>query len=660
MSARNYVWQHVNFVQNTCILLVLIFLVGCSRYGRPVGLSVPETRTQVIPSSVTPIFTATAALSPSMTPIPQPMQIGTLGKGVMSDVFRSQDGQVIAVGVKNILHWYDGKSFKEIAYLPLGIDEIIEIHFSQNRQLVIANGMYKAQVVDLGHQTIVATITTSLDGFISDLSFTPDNNYVAFQVDGYRDGDFTGLWNIHTDKLEHAFDVMQPDQFHTMSGPVVSPDGKLVAAGSDNQVYVWDLASGETKFVLNGHKENVTAVDFSPDEKLLASGSRDHTVRLWDLTTGKSVQLISGMKDEVSSVEFSSEGKQLKIDTWDHRTYRWDSNTQKLSLSDSTSATPDPFAVMMHQQGLSQNWLPDSSGKVVFSPDGHSLALGSEPILFWDLEERTVATSLENVSRTFWSDMQYSPDGQWFAARDDLRNFQVWNVYSGQTKIRRENGYFSNAGTQGGTDSFAISSDSSTLALGNNEVLEIWDIELAALRSKIKLNHGTQRVNHLAFSSDGDLLYVVLDLNDKTIAQTWDLVAQKLIRTFDLPENSPMVFSATGMHWPYFARNNADENQSWIEIWNLDTQHIVSKPQTPGAETEPLRFSPDGKLIMAISHDQLYVWDTATGRLAFKINTTPYNSGIAISPDNKMLAIDRIGQVKLWDISQMVKYVENQ
>jgi WD40 repeat protein len=35
--------------------------------------------------------------------------------------------------------------------------------------------------------------------------------------------------------------------------------------------------------ILRGHQQSVTSVAFSPDEKLLASGSNDSTVRIWTL-----------------------------------------------------------------------------------------------------------------------------------------------------------------------------------------------------------------------------------------------------------------------------------------------------------------------------------------------------------------------------------------
>jgi WD40 repeat protein len=68
-----------------------------------------------------------------------------------------------------------------------------------------------------------------------------------------------------------------------------SPDGRLIATGSyDFTARVWDAASGRELKVLRGHRDTVAGVAFTPDGKRLVSGGEDRTVRVWDLDSGRS------------------------------------------------------------------------------------------------------------------------------------------------------------------------------------------------------------------------------------------------------------------------------------------------------------------------------------------------------------------------------------
>ncbi len=60
------------------------------------------------------------------------------------------------------------------------------------------------------------------------------------------------------------------------------------------QVELWDVASGQPLGALKGHGKGVTAVAFSRDGRLLASGSSDNTIRIWDLATKRELRTLMG------------------------------------------------------------------------------------------------------------------------------------------------------------------------------------------------------------------------------------------------------------------------------------------------------------------------------------------------------------------------------
>jgi WD40 repeat protein/DNA-binding SARP family transcriptional activator len=86
-----------------------------------------------------------------------------------------------------------------------------------------------------------------------------------------------------------------------------SPDGRIVTAGVDRTVRVWDR--GGRAVVMRGHEDEVTTAVFTADGSKVLSSSADGTLRLWDARTGAALAVLRSGEDKVNDVALSGDGK---------------------------------------------------------------------------------------------------------------------------------------------------------------------------------------------------------------------------------------------------------------------------------------------------------------------------------------------------------------
>jgi WD40 repeat protein len=65
--------------------------------------------------------------------------------------------------------------------------------------------------------------------------------------------------------------------------PRLMPDEKrLLSAGRDGVIRIWDYKSGDIVGLLRGHDDYIYSLAVSPDGDRIISGSGDKTVRIWE------------------------------------------------------------------------------------------------------------------------------------------------------------------------------------------------------------------------------------------------------------------------------------------------------------------------------------------------------------------------------------------
>jgi RNA polymerase sigma factor (sigma-70 family) len=151
-----------------------------------------------------------------------------------------------------------------------------------------------------------------------------------------------------------------------------SPDGRTLVAGgqrAEASIYGWELASGRLRFTLK-HNEDVACLAFSPDGKFLAAANNYSAYRnyifgleglglkaplphvhIWDMTSGKEIQVLKGHQGPISTLAFSPDGKLLATGSYDTTVLLWDATRFKSKRPSEVQLSPDKLEALWADLG---------------------------------------------------------------------------------------------------------------------------------------------------------------------------------------------------------------------------------------------------------------------------------------------------------------------
>ncbi|CRG89769.1 putative WD repeat-containing protein all2124 [Talaromyces islandicus] len=417
------------------------------------------------------------------------------------------------------------------------------------------------------------------------------------------------LLNIGT--LEGHADTVQSVAF--------SPNGKLLASGSsDETIKLWDTATGVLQQTLMAHSDWVESVVFSPDNRLLASASDDKTIKLWDIATGILQQSLLGHLDTVQYIVFSSNGRLLVSGSDDKTIKIWDTATGALE----------------HTLIAHSDWVES----VAFSPDDQLLASGSrdKTIKFWNIATGALQKTL--TGHLDWVEsVAFSQDGRLLASGSRDETIKLWDATT-------EALLYTLAGHLNSVQSVVFSPDGRLLAsASNDETIKLWDIATGTLQRTL-LGH-SYSVQSVVFSPDGRMLASGSD--DKTI-KIWDITSRVPQHTHIAHSDwvESVAFSPDGQ---LLASGSRDKK---IKLWDTTTEVFQQTLEGHLDTVQSIAFSPNGRLLASGSRDgAIKLWDTVIGVLQHTL-TGHLDSvwSVAFSSDGRLLASgSRDKTIKLWD-----------
>jgi WD40 repeat protein len=190
----------------------------------------------------------------------------------------------------------------------------------------------------------------------------------------------------------------------------IDGDGKTVAValrnGRNTTAELIDARTGQT--IRQLPETGIRSFAFSPDGKLLASGSYDTTARIWDARTGELLHVLPH-KGYVYAEHFSPDGKSLVTSSADGAAYVWNVATgqRELLLVDATGAITD----------------------ATFSPDGNELATASADRVarLYNASNGRLLASLAGADNAVTS-VSFDASGRTLASGSKDGTVRVWDA----------------------------------------------------------------------------------------------------------------------------------------------------------------------------------------------------------------------------------------
>ncbi|MCP2728856.1 NB-ARC domain-containing protein [Limnofasciculus baicalensis] len=487
--------------------------------------------------------------------------------------------------------------------------------------------------VNFANSDLAKSVFTQILGGILSAAFNSDGKLLATGIDNE-----IWLWQVANSRQLLSY----KGHLSWVHSVAFSPEGQILASGSnDETVRLWDVNTGQCLKTLRGHTGCVQSVAFSPDGQILASGSNDQTVRLWDVKTGQCLKVLTGHTNHLLSVIFTPDGQTLISSGEDQTVRLW-----QVVMGECLRIIETHI-----------NWVLS----VALSPDGGTLATGSDGkmVKFWDITNGACIGTLPDYNSYVWalayahwrSDVNH-PDREILATGSEDGTVKIWDALTGECLQTLQGHRDREASKEQSADRVWLvlfsPNGSTLLSASENQTVKLWDVRTGqCLRT---LEGYSNSVLSVALNSDGQLL--ASSGRDQQV-RLWDVATGECIKTFQGHTNivSSVTFAPKNNESQILASGSDDCS---IKIWDGDTGECLRTILGHRSWVQSLRFSPDGQILVSGSRDgTVKLWDWQTGECLQTFEGHIHRvKSVAFSPDGTTLVSGSDDQtVKLWEVN---------
>lgn len=583
------------------------------------------------------------------TSVPEGEDVAHYAAFVQKVSFSHSGGLFVATSHDSTVRVWDAGSGKEVAVLR-GHDAPAEwAMFSPDDTKVLTSSFDKTTrlwEVQTGNQ-----IGVLQHAYVRAAAFSPNGSRIL----ALDEGGTLRLWEVASGG---SLAIWQG-----AASAVTSRDGKrmltLSADPKDRAARLWDVATGKLLTTVQPDSP-IKLVSFHPQGTEMAAALEDGSIRLWSTRTGEEIGKLEGYRELLGSIAYSPDGSTIATVSEAFEIALWDAPRQrKLPVSlgrgagpiYSVAFSPDSSLVLVASSGDRVRLLERDTGferlsldvyelaAAQFAPDGNDVLSVSndQTIALWDITHAEKAVHFKGHQGVV-NDAVFSPDGSKVLSASKDGTARLWDTATGRTlwTLKVETGAIGTA---------AFSSDGKrVLTTSGDGKVRLWNAGDG--RVILALDMGARWGISAELSSDGKrILTTSADSPRLWDAATGDLIADLERRDYRFGRKASFSPDAT------MILTTSDMGEACLWDGATGRRLDLCLPGHAGERQAYATFSPDSRNLLVPSGNLLERIDVRSGNTIARLDVGDRPRLVTFSKDGtRILVITNRAAAQVWEL----------